>query len=142
MLIFLFVNKRASYSFGIISLAHVPVNVTNFSIGSIKDSLLTEKLFTQFTPKSSRSVICCYKQHIHISNQLVEASNVMVRKHRLDGRTSRKPYSDFIGFHDLFYYYNILVFLRYAGKIKLRRFDISRSTFVMFSFLFDLVADV
>ena len=48
------------------------------------------------------------------------------------------PYSDFIGFHDLFYYYNILVFLRYAGKIKLRRFDISRSTFVIFSFLFDV----
>ena len=30
-----FVNKRASYPFGIISLAHVPVNVTDFSIGSI-----------------------------------------------------------------------------------------------------------
>jgi hypothetical protein len=54
------------------------------------DTLLTEKPFTQFTSKSSWSVICCYKQHIHISNQFVEASNVMVRKHRLDGRTSRK----------------------------------------------------
>jgi hypothetical protein len=32
---FHFVNKRASYSFGIISLAHAPVNVTDFSIGSI-----------------------------------------------------------------------------------------------------------
>ena len=32
---FRFVNKRASYSFGIISLAHAPVNVTDFSIGSI-----------------------------------------------------------------------------------------------------------
>jgi hypothetical protein len=32
---FRFVNKRASYPFGIISLAHVPVNVTDFSIGSI-----------------------------------------------------------------------------------------------------------
>jgi hypothetical protein len=31
---FRFVNKRASYPFGIISLAHVPVNVTDFSIGS------------------------------------------------------------------------------------------------------------
>jgi hypothetical protein len=30
-----FVNKRASYPFGIISLAHAPVNVTGFSIGSI-----------------------------------------------------------------------------------------------------------
>jgi hypothetical protein len=30
-----FVNKRASYPFGIISLAHAPVNVTDFSIGSI-----------------------------------------------------------------------------------------------------------
>jgi hypothetical protein len=30
-----FVNKRASYPFGIISLPHVPVNVTDFSIGSI-----------------------------------------------------------------------------------------------------------
>jgi hypothetical protein len=27
--------KRASYPFGIISLAHAPVNVTDFSIGSI-----------------------------------------------------------------------------------------------------------
>jgi hypothetical protein len=27
--------RRASYSFGIISLAHAPVNVTDFSIGSI-----------------------------------------------------------------------------------------------------------
>jgi hypothetical protein len=32
---FRFVNKRASYSFSIISLAHAPVNVTDFSIGSI-----------------------------------------------------------------------------------------------------------
>jgi hypothetical protein len=30
-----FVNKQASYPFGIISLAHAPVNVTDFSIGSI-----------------------------------------------------------------------------------------------------------
>ena len=28
-------NKRASYPFGIISLAHAPVNVTDLSIGSI-----------------------------------------------------------------------------------------------------------
>ena len=33
--LFRFVNKRASYSFGIISLAHAPVNVTDFSSGSI-----------------------------------------------------------------------------------------------------------
>ena len=32
---FRFVNKRASYPFGIISLAHAPVNVTDFSISSI-----------------------------------------------------------------------------------------------------------
>ena len=32
---FRFVNKRASYPFDIISLAHAPVNVTDFSIGSI-----------------------------------------------------------------------------------------------------------
>jgi hypothetical protein len=32
---FRFVNKRASYPFGIISLAHAPVNVTDFSIGNI-----------------------------------------------------------------------------------------------------------
>ena len=32
---FRFVNERASYPFGIISLAHAPVNVTDFSIGSI-----------------------------------------------------------------------------------------------------------
>ena len=32
---FRFLNKRASYPFGIISLAHAPVNVTDFSIGSI-----------------------------------------------------------------------------------------------------------
>jgi hypothetical protein len=32
---FRFVNKRASYPFGIISLVHAPVNVTDFSIGSI-----------------------------------------------------------------------------------------------------------
>jgi hypothetical protein len=32
---FRFANKRASYPFGIISLAHVPVTVTDFSIGSI-----------------------------------------------------------------------------------------------------------
>ena len=32
---FRFVNKRASYPFGIISLAHALVNVTDFSIGSI-----------------------------------------------------------------------------------------------------------
>ena len=32
---FRFVNKRASYLFGIIALAHAPVNVTDFSIGSI-----------------------------------------------------------------------------------------------------------
>jgi hypothetical protein len=31
-------NKRASYPFGIISLAHAPVNVTDFSIGSINCS--------------------------------------------------------------------------------------------------------
>jgi hypothetical protein len=49
------------------------------------DALLTEKPFTQFTPKSSWSVMCCYEQHIHISNQLVEASNVMKRKHRILG---------------------------------------------------------
>ena len=30
---FRFVNKRASYPFGIISFAHAPVNVTDFSIG-------------------------------------------------------------------------------------------------------------
>ena len=33
--LFRFVNKRASYPFGIISLAHAPVNVADFSIGSI-----------------------------------------------------------------------------------------------------------
>ena len=32
---FRFVNKRVSYPFGIISIAHAPVNVTDFSIGSI-----------------------------------------------------------------------------------------------------------
>ena len=32
---FRFANKRASYPFGIISLAHAPVNVTDLSIGSI-----------------------------------------------------------------------------------------------------------
>ena len=32
---FRFVNKRASYPFDIISLIHAPVNVTDFSIGSI-----------------------------------------------------------------------------------------------------------
>jgi hypothetical protein len=32
---FRFVNKRASYPFGLISLAHAPVNVTDFSIGSL-----------------------------------------------------------------------------------------------------------
>ena len=32
---FRFVSKRASYPFGIISLAHAPVNVSDFSIGSI-----------------------------------------------------------------------------------------------------------
>ena len=32
---FRFVNKRVSYPFGIVSLAHAPVNVTDFSIGSI-----------------------------------------------------------------------------------------------------------
>jgi hypothetical protein len=32
---FRFANKRASYPFGIISLAHAPVNVTDFSIGII-----------------------------------------------------------------------------------------------------------
>ena len=32
---FRFANKRASYPFGIISLADAPVNVTDFSIGSI-----------------------------------------------------------------------------------------------------------
>ena len=32
---FRFANKRASYPFGIISLAHAPVNVTDFSIDSI-----------------------------------------------------------------------------------------------------------
>jgi hypothetical protein len=32
---FRFGNKRASYPFGIISLPHAPVNVTDFSIGSI-----------------------------------------------------------------------------------------------------------
>jgi hypothetical protein len=32
---FRFVNKRASYPFGTISIAHTPVNVTDFSIGSI-----------------------------------------------------------------------------------------------------------
>jgi hypothetical protein len=32
---FRLVNKRASYSSGIISLAHAPMNVTEFSIGSI-----------------------------------------------------------------------------------------------------------
>jgi hypothetical protein len=31
----LFVSKRASYPFGIISLAHAPVNMANFAIGSI-----------------------------------------------------------------------------------------------------------
>jgi hypothetical protein len=57
---------------------------------SIKtDSLLTEKSFTQFTPKSSWSAICCCKQHIHISNQSVEALSVMTRNHCLYGRTSR-----------------------------------------------------
>jgi hypothetical protein len=83
---FHFVSKRASYSFGIISLAHAPVNMTDFSIGSINCYLNNVDRGRSIIP------ICCYKQHIHrdISNQLVEASNVMVRKHRLDGRTSRK----------------------------------------------------
>ena len=35
MTFFRFVYKRASYPFGIISLAHAQVNVTDFSIGSI-----------------------------------------------------------------------------------------------------------
>ena len=38
---FRFVNKRASYPFGIISLAHAPVNVTDFSIGSINNLCAT-----------------------------------------------------------------------------------------------------
>jgi len=50
------------------------------------DALLTENSFIQCTPKSSWSAICSYKQHIHISNQSVEALHVMARKHRLDGR--------------------------------------------------------
>jgi len=33
--LFRFVNKRASFPFGIISFAHAPVNVTDLSIGSI-----------------------------------------------------------------------------------------------------------
>jgi hypothetical protein len=35
LLLPLFVNKRASYLFGIISLAHAPVNVADFFIDSI-----------------------------------------------------------------------------------------------------------
>ena len=36
---FRFANKRVSYPFGIISLAHTPVNVTDFSIGSTNCNL-------------------------------------------------------------------------------------------------------
>jgi hypothetical protein len=36
---FRFVNKRASYPFGIISFAHAPVNVTDLSIGSMLEVL-------------------------------------------------------------------------------------------------------
>jgi hypothetical protein len=32
---FRFANKQVSYPFGIIPIAHAPVNVTDFSIGSI-----------------------------------------------------------------------------------------------------------
>jgi hypothetical protein len=39
--IFRFVNKQASYPFGIISLAHAPVNVTDFFIGSINCDILS-----------------------------------------------------------------------------------------------------
>jgi hypothetical protein len=35
---FRFVNKQASYTFGMISLAHAPMNVTDFSIGSINSN--------------------------------------------------------------------------------------------------------
>ena len=35
---FCFANNRASYPFGIISLAHAAVNVTDFSIGSINSN--------------------------------------------------------------------------------------------------------
>ena len=44
---FHFANKRASYPFGIISLAHAPVNVIDFSIGSINCDLKNKKINIQ-----------------------------------------------------------------------------------------------
>ena len=67
---------------------HVEYKI-NKNVSMNTDAILTEKSFIQFTAKSSWCAICCYEQHIHISNQSVEALNVMAQKHRLDGRTSR-----------------------------------------------------
>ena len=55
---FRFVNKRASYPFGIISLAHAPVNVTDFSIVSI-NSIVCD-IFRQRKyklPSSNQSIL-------------------------------------------------------------------------------------
>jgi hypothetical protein len=57
---FRFVNKPASYPFGIISLAHAPVNVTDFSIGSIEIEIEIG-LLTKSGPQVTRIIqSLCY----------------------------------------------------------------------------------
>jgi hypothetical protein len=52
---FRFVNKRASYPFGKISLAHAPVNATDFSIGSILCDIFRKRIYK--VPSFSKSIL-------------------------------------------------------------------------------------
>ena len=54
-----FVNKRAIYRFGIISLAHVPVHVTDFSVINVHVDEL-----------SSARMCATYSADININNRL------------------------------------------------------------------------
>ena len=54
--LFRFVNKRTSYPFGIISLAHASVNMTDFSIGSINCVRLFRKRKYK-SPSSNQSIL-------------------------------------------------------------------------------------
>ena len=61
---FRFVNKRAIYRFGIISLAHVPVHVTDFSVINVHvDELSSARIW-------QHKLCATYSADININNRL------------------------------------------------------------------------
>ena len=67
---FRFVNKRASYPFGINSLAHAPVNATDFSIASI--------LYLKYFATFSASVNINYRLPIKVYYRICTLRHIRI----------------------------------------------------------------